>query len=177
MIIHSGQCNDSHSHYNEPLVLELIWVTSYPWPLRGPKLKQQFIKWLTWIEICIFTQYILNCQHMDITTGEILLNGTTWATGGTWKGPRCLCPHLVLCPVPLGSCTDPSGLVYSFACLCAKSLQLCPTLCDPMDHSLPDTSVSGILQARTLEWVAMPSSRGSSRPRDRTCVSYVYLHW
>ena len=34
-----------------------------------------------------------------------------------------------------------------------------------------------ILQARILEWVAMPSSRGSSRPRDRTCVSYVYLHW
>ena len=44
----------------------------------------------------------------------------------------------------------------------AKSLQLCPTLCDPMDCSPPGASVYGILQARILEWVAMPSSRGSS---------------
>ena len=56
---------------------------------------------------------------------------------------------------------------------CAQSLQLCPTLCDPMDHSLLGSSVHGILQARILEWVAMPSSRGSSPPRDRTQVSYV----
>ena len=40
--------------------------------------------------------------------------------------------------------------------------QLCPTLCDPMDCSLPDSSVHGILQARILEWVAIPFSRGSS---------------
>ena len=42
-----------------------------------------------------------------------------------------------------------------------------------MDHSPLGPSVSGILQSRILEWVAMPSSRGSSWPRDRTCVSYV----
>ena len=40
-------------------------------------------------------------------------------------------------------------------CMCAKLLQLCPTLCDPMDHSPPDSSVHGILQARILEWVAI----------------------
>ena len=39
---------------------------------------------------------------------------------------------------------------------CAKLLQSCPTLCDPMDGSLPGSSVHGILQARRLEWVAMP---------------------
>ena len=38
-------------------------------------------------------------------------------------------------------------------CLCAKSFQLCPTLCDPMDRSLPGSFVHGILQARVLEWV------------------------
>ena len=48
----------------------------------------------------------------------------------------------------------------------AKSLKLCPTLCDPMDCSTPSSSVHGILQARILEWVAMPSSRESSQPRD-----------
>ena len=46
-----------------------------------------------------------------------------------------------------------------------------PTLCDPMDCSLPGSSVHGILQARILEWVAIPFFRGSSWPRDRTQVS------
>ena len=46
-----------------------------------------------------------------------------------------------------------------------------------MDYSPPGSSVHGILQSRILEWVAMPSSRGSSRPRDWTCISSVYLHW
>ena len=48
--------------------------------------------------------------------------------------------------------------------------QLCPTLRDPMDCSPPGSSVHGILQARILQWVAMPSSRGSFRPRDKTWV-------
>ena len=43
----------------------------------------------------------------------------------------------------------------------AQSLQLCPTLCDPMDHSLPGSSVHGILQARILEWVAISYYRES----------------
>ena len=55
----------------------------------------------------------------------------------------------------------------------AKSPQTCPTLCDPMDYSLPGSSVQGILQARILEWVAISSSRGSSQPRDQTYISYV----
>ena len=55
----------------------------------------------------------------------------------------------------------------------AKSLQSCLTLCDPIDCSPPGVPVSGILQARTLEWVAISFSRGSSRPRDWTCVSRI----
>ena len=47
----------------------------------------------------------------------------------------------------------------------AKWLQFCPTFCDPMDHSPPGSSAHGIFQASILEWVAMPSSRGSSQPR------------
>ena len=43
--------------------------------------------------------------------------------------------------------------------------------CDPIDCSLSGSSVHGVLQARILEWVARPSSRGSSQPRDRTSVS------
>ena len=55
----------------------------------------------------------------------------------------------------------------------AKLLQSCSTFCDPMDCSPPAPLSMEILQARILEWVAMPSSRGSSQPRDRTCVSYI----
>ena len=51
--------------------------------------------------------------------------------------------------------------------------QSCPTLCDPMDCSLPGSSVHGILQARILKWVAISFSRGSSRPRDGTQVSHI----
>ena len=49
--------------------------------------------------------------------------------------------------------------------------QLCPTLCDPIDCSLPGFSLHGILQARVLEWVPISFSRGSSQPRDQTQVS------
>ena len=49
-----------------------------------------------------------------------------------------------------------------------KVTQSCPTLCDPMDYT-----VQGILQARILEWVAFPFSRGSSQPRDQTQVSHI----
>ena len=54
-----------------------------------------------------------------------------------------------------------------------KSLQSFSTLCDPMGSSPPGSSVHGTLQARVLEWVAMPSSRGSSRPRDSTYDSGI----
>ena len=50
--------------------------------------------------------------------------------------------------------------------------QSCPTLCHPLDRSLPGSSVHGILRARRLAWVAIPFSRGSSQARDRTRVSH-----
>ena len=55
----------------------------------------------------------------------------------------------------------------------AKLLQSCLTLCDPLTVARQAPLSMGILQARILEWVAMPSSRGSSQARDRTRVSYV----
>ena len=58
----------------------------------------------------------------------------------------------------------------STLCVHAKLLQLCLTLCSPMVCSPPGSSVHGILQARTLQWVALSSSRGSSPLRDQTQV-------
>ena len=78
----------------------------------------------------------------------------------------------------------PSFNVYvsrTAAVAAAKLLQLCPTLCDPIDGSPLGSLVPGILQARILEWVAISFSRGSSRPRDWIRVSCIagrfFTHW
>ena len=68
---------------------------------------------------------------------------------------------------------EPLSLAGKASCAASKWLRSCPTLCNPMDYSLPGSSIHGILQARMLEWVAMSSSRGSSWPRDWTC-SFLY---
>ena len=62
-------------------------------------------------------------------------------------------------PAPLCVCVC---VCVCIMCACAGSLQLCPILYDPVDSSSLGSSVHGILEARVLEWVAMPSSRGSS---------------
>ena len=67
-----------------------------------------------------------------------------------------------------------TAVVGSTYMLHAKSLQLWLILCDPMEQSLPCSSVHGILQARILEWAAMPFSRGSSQPKAWTCISREY---
>ena len=56
---------------------------------------------------------------------------------------------------------------------CVQLLQSCPTLCHPVDCGLPGSSVHGIFQARILEWVAKPSSGGSSQPRGQTLISCI----
>ena len=61
-------------------------------------------------------------------------------------------------------------------CACVLITQLWLTLCNPMDGGPPGSSVHEVFQARILEWAAMPSSRGSSPPGDRTrvsCISYT----
>ena len=55
-------------------------------------------------------------------------------------------------------------ILFLRVCVCAKSLQLYQTVCNPVDHSPPGSSVHGILQERIVEWVAMPSFKGSSTP-------------
>ena len=71
-------------------------------------------------------------------------------------------------------CQLPSTISFLLAQLlvtCVLVAQSCPILCNPVDCSPPGSSVHGILQARILEWVAMPSSRGFSWPRDWSHIS------
>ena len=67
--------------------------------------------------------------------------------------------------------TSASASVLSTNAAAAKSLQSCLALCNPIDVSPPGSPVPGILQARILEWVAMPFSRGFLQPRDQTDIS------
>ena len=72
------------------------------------------------------------------------------------------------------------GIVCCCCCCCLVT-KLSSTVCDPMKNSLPGSSVHGISQVRILEWVAMPSSRGSSWPRYLTQVfgigRFIFYHW
>ena len=65
----------------------------------------------------------------------------------------------------------PREALNDFGCVLVP--QLCPTLCDPMDCSPQGSSLHGILEARILEWVSVPFSKGSSQPRDRTHVAHI----
>ena len=71
-------------------------------------------------------------------------------------------------------------IIYRYVCAYSVT-KSCLTLCDPVDHSLPSSSVYGIFQARILEWAAISSSRESSQPRDQTHISYIgrqiLYHW
>ena len=81
-----------------------------------------------------------------------------------------------LCPSGLGNCSwnHEKWIRGEYMRVCAlSSLQLCSTLCDPMDCSPPGSSVHGIIQARTLEWVVISLSRGSSQPKDWTRISCI----
>ena len=90
----------------------------------------------------------------------------------------CLIVSFSLCSVSF--CFMYFGALLLGMCCWAKLLQLYLTLCDPMDCSLPGSSVHGILQARILEWVAISFSSGSFPPTDRTCISMGLsgnTHW
>ena len=80
-----------------------------------------------------------------------------------------LCGFFWVFSMQIQTCTHAhafTGFVYNLAFVLGSLAQLCLTLSNPMDHSLPGSSVHQILQARTPEWVAIFFSRRSSRPRD-----------
>ena len=79
-----------------------------------------------------------------------------------------LCPH----STPLKSKKQFGGIGILHVNVNMKVAQLCPTLCDSVDCNLPGSSIHGILQARILEWVAIPF-QGIFPPRDRTQVSRI----
>ena len=92
------------------------------------------------------------CKRQEAARPQVRVPGLEW-TGGNRRLCVCVCVHA----------------------------QLCSTPCNPVDGSPPDSSVHGISQAKILKLVAISFSRGSSSPRDRTCVScigrQILYHW
>ena len=105
---------------------------------------------------CLLDPHIQHSFHVDQFNAPSILapNYHTHTNQSASKGEDSISVYVCVC-----------------VCVCVLISQLCLTLCDPMDCSPPGSSVHGILQARILEWVAIPFSRGSSRPRDQTWVS------
>ena len=109
---------------------------------------------------CYFRQYL----------GSSKLTKTSLDTLGRIWAARKIRPKYVSSETIRISCSPICGWLPWLTDWLTEVAQSCPTLCDSMDCSLPGSSVHGILQAIVLEWIAIPFSRGSSRPGDRTWV-------
>ena len=166
-----------------PRFLELSAMTRLPWvTLHG--MAHSFIELDTAvvhvINLVIFLWLWFSvCRPSDGeglgTYGSFLMGETDWEGNWVlfwWVVGALFSKSLIQFSVDGWSCV-PSLLFDWRPNYCEWSPQSCPTLCDPMDCSLPGSSLHGILQARVLEWVAISFSRGSSLLRDWTRVSCI----
>ena len=158
------------------------------------------LKFLQWLPISATTQALHSlapdCFWVSLLSASATTPGTPLPQGPATQAaylslnPKCsparlysilskLVPLFSMSTKPLAfhltnSCASLMTLLRSHLgheCMRAESLQSCPTLCNPMDCRPPGSSVHRTLQARILEWVAMPSSRGPSWPRERMSPS------
>ena len=123
------------------------------------------------------------CRRWRHQPWHQVANTTAGASQDANSGAPITKPSLFLVVFVLPFCDKIIGLKFSDCTLVGPWApvmkmkvvvpQSCLTLCDPMDGGPPGSSVHVILQARILEWVAFPFSRGSSQPRDRTWVSSI----
>ena len=114
------------------------------------------------------------CDSMDCSPPGFSVHGTSQARRLEWiaiSSSRRIFPPQGLSPCLLHLQHWQVDSLPLESPVCVLVTPLCLTLCDPMDCSPPGTSVHGILQARILEWVAIPSSRGSSGPRNQNPAS------
>ena len=116
-------------------------------------------------QVVNFQRWEYACQPLYVIWCKVLLHLSRYYTVWLKLSIFCVC---FLCTYYLCEKHYKSITVHTY-----MNAQSCPTLCNPMDCGPPGSSVHGILQARIMEWVAMPSSRGSSWHRNRTCFSCV----
>ena len=127
-----------------------------------------------------FCHVTSNCKCFQVICHEAFLSLMS-----KWAGvspPACIWLHS-FAGVLLPDCYGGRGTIQrscfhdsdGSVCVCVRVCvaQSCPTLCNSMDCCLPGSSVNGTLQARILEWVTIPFSRGSSQPSNLTWVSCI----
>ena len=163
----------SHKEPDSDMLINVFKVTHL---LRGENRSQTFVS--------LFPElFPQQCSNAILLFSHSGMSNSLWPQG--LQHARLLCPLPSLgvcsnsCPLcwwfclTISSPKPPSPFAFSLSqnqgqsnkCLCAKSSQSCPTLCDPMNYSPPGSSVHGILQATILEWVVISFSRASSLPR------------
>ena len=120
----------------------------------------------------MFIQFMVQTGVLEREKGELIIlyqvksfHERPCQAHGDCGGPREQLPYL--------RSQHPWSSPRGTAVCCAKSRQSCLPLYDPMDSSVPGSTVHGILLARILQWAAISSSRGSSQPRDQTWVSCI----
>ena len=130
-----------------------------------------------------FSSYLFAKQKQrqspeEQTSGAQEAKGAWWDDLGDWDWPYCRAQGTLLNALwwpKWGGNAERRGLVH------ARSLQLWPTLCNPIDCSPPGFFVHGISQAKILEWVAISTCRESLPPRDQTHIScigrQILHHW
>ena len=121
-------------------------------------------------------EYGVSPHHVRLPTGTA--PGVGIPTSGGLGGAVCSPVHpaefnLEKPETDSSKVGSPTSIRETCLCMRAKLPQSCLILCDTIDCSSPGSSVHGVLQARILEWVAMPSSGKSSHPGDRTRISCV----
>ena len=128
-----------------------------------------------------YTQYIVPLNYVNEIICMVICLSTRFKSIILWPRMTLLVPRLsqntsygwgAWCH-SLSFKTFLSFISRLLVAIWSEVAQLCLTLCDPMDCSLPRSSVHGIFQAGVLQWVAISFSRASSRPRDWTRVSHI----
>ena len=158
-----------------------FWISLLPKPTLSPDFPSHVVGGLFYA-VCMCGKLLQSCltlcDTMDCSPPGSSVHGILqtrvmcWVTIPFSGGSSLPRDQTWVCSIAGGFFSVSASWKALYAvCVCAKSLQLCPTLCDPMDCSLPGSSVHVILQARILELVAMPFSRASSHHRDQNHFS------
>ena len=147
------------SHFNRVCLFATLWTVACQAPLSTGFSRQEYWNGLP----CPAPGDIPNPGIEPMSLTSPALAGGFFTTSATWKAWS----YVSVCVCVLSVCVH-AQCVHVHARSVAQS---CLALCNPLDCSLPGSSVHGIFQARILEWVAISFYRGYSQPRDRTWLS------
>ena len=156
-----------HSFINV-ILSTLLWSNYYP--------HHSFYRWANWVtktwrNLSWVTQPVSGRAENETLAGSLAFNATNPLNrpSSVWKDFQKHPSHVHLSGVSPTTCS-----IITVAAA-AKSLQSCPTLCNPIDGSPPGSRIPGILQARTLEWVAISFSNAWKWKLKVKSFSHVWL--